>query len=83
MPKRILQGTVVSDKADKTVTVSVQRRVMHPLYKKFITRTKRFSAHDPENRFKQGDSVRIQECRPISKSKRFEVLYAEASSGEA
>lgn len=83
MPRRVLQGTVVSDKGDKTVVVNVQRRVMHPLYKKFITRSKRFSAHDPENRFKQGDSVRIVECRPISKSKRFEVVYDDAASGSA
>ena len=53
----------------------IERRVMHPLYKKFITRSKRFAAHDPENRFKQGDTVRIIECRPISKSKRYEVVY--------
>jgi small subunit ribosomal protein S17 len=74
MPKRILQGTVVSDAADKTVTVRVERRVMHPVYKKFIRRSKKYAAHDPENRFKVGDEVRIQECRPISKSKRWEVL---------
>jgi len=80
MPKRILQGTVVSDKADKTVVVRVQRRVMHPLYKKFITLSKKFSAHDPENRFKEGQKVRIQECRPISKNKSFEVLYDDAAA---
>ena len=74
MPKRVLQGVVVSDKADKTVSVRVERRVMHPLYKKFIRRSKKYSAHDPENSFKIGDRVRIQECRPISKSKRWEVL---------
>lgn len=83
MPRRVLQGTVVSDKGDKTVVVTVQRRVMHPLYKKFITRSKKFSAHDPENRFKQGDTVRIRECRPISKSKRFEVLYEDAAADNA
>jgi len=81
MPKRILQGTVVSDKADKTVVVRVQRRVMHPLYKKFITLSKKFAAHDPENRCKEGDKVRIQECRPLSKRKNFEVLYEDASAG--
>lgn len=80
MPRRVLQGTVVSDKGDKTVVVNVQRRVMHPLYKKFITRSKRFSAHDPENRFKQGDSVRIIECAPVSKNKRFAVVYDDAAS---
>ncbi len=70
MPKRIMQGTVVSDKTDKTVTVLVERRIMHPVYKKFITKSKKFAAHDAENRCKQGDSVRIRECAPISKSKR-------------
>lgn len=83
MPRRVLQGTVVSDKGEKTIVVNVQRRVMHPLYKKFITRSKRFSAHDPENRFKQGDTVRIRECRPISKNKRFEVLYEDQSAEQA
>ena len=74
MPKRVLQGVVVSDKSDKTVSVRVERRVMHPLYKKFIRRSKKYSAHDPENSCKTGDRVRIRECRPISKSKRWEVL---------
>ena len=74
MPKRVLQGVVVSDKADKTISVRVERRIMHPLYKKFIRRSKKYSAHDPENSCKIGDMVRIQECRPISKSKRWEVL---------
>tara|TARA_R110000787_G_scaffold116446_3_gene226701 strand:+ start:255 stop:491 length:237 start_codon:yes stop_codon:yes gene_type:complete len=74
MPKRILQGVVVSDKADKTVSVRVERRVMHPLYKKFIRQSKKYAAHDAENRCKEGDVVRIQECRPISKSKTWEVL---------
>ena len=75
MPKRTMQGTVVSDKADKTVTVRVDRRIMHPVYKKFITRSKKFAAHDAENRCKEGDSVRIRECAPISKSKTYEVVY--------
>jgi small subunit ribosomal protein S17 len=75
MPKRTMQGTVVSNKADKTVTVRVERRIMHPMYKKFITKSKRFAAHDAENRCKEGDSVRIRECAPISKSKTFEVVY--------
>jgi len=74
MPKRILKGVVVSDKADKTISVRVERRIMHPLYKKFIRRSKKYSAHDPENSCKTGDLVRIQECRPISKSKHWEVL---------
>ena len=74
MPRRILQGTVVSDKGDKTVIVSVERRVMHPLYKKYIRRSKRYAAHDADNRYKVGDVVRIVECRPLSRTKRFEVL---------
>lgn len=80
MPKRIMQGTVVSDKADKTVTVLVERRIMHPVYKKFITKSKKFAAHDVENRFKQGDQVRIRECAPISKSKSYEVIYEDAAA---
>lgn len=79
MPKRVLQGTVVSDKGDKTVIVKVERRVMHPLYKKYIRRSKRYAAHDADNQFKIGDIVRIQECRPISKSKTWEVLATEAA----
>ena len=74
MPRRVLEGTVVSDKGDKTVIVSVERRVMHPIYKKFIRRSKRYAAHDPENRFKTGDFVRIRKCRPISRTKSWEVL---------
>ncbi len=74
MPRRILQGTVVSDKGDKTVIVSVERRVMHPIYKKFIRRSKRYAAHDEQNQHKVGDVVRIVECRPISRTKRFEVV---------
>jgi small subunit ribosomal protein S17 len=74
MPRRILIGKVVSDKSDKTVVVTVNRRVMHPLYKKFITRTKKFAAHDAENTCKIGDQVRIQECRPLSKRKTWEVI---------
>ena len=78
MPRRVMQGLVVSDKPDKTIIVQVERRVMHPLYKKYIKRSKKFAAHDPENRCKTGDRVRIRECAPISKSKRFEVLSEEA-----
>jgi small subunit ribosomal protein S17 len=74
MPRRVLQGTVVSDKNTKTVIVSVERRVMHPVYKKFIRRSKRFAAHDEANTSKVGDVVYIRECRPISKSKRWEVV---------
>jgi small subunit ribosomal protein S17 len=71
MPRRVMQGTVVSDKADKTIVVRVDRRVMHPLYKKYITRYE-------TNRYKTGDLVRIQECRPISKRKRWEVVWEPA-----
>jgi len=74
MPKRMLQGVVVSDKGDKTVVVQVERRFMHPLYKKIVRKTKRYHAHDPDNRHKVGDKVRIQECRPISKLKSWRVL---------
>jgi len=74
MPRRVMRGVVVSDKQDKTIVVQVERRVMHPLYKKFIKRSKKFAAHDPENACKEGDLVRIRECRPISKRKRWEVL---------
>jgi len=80
MPKRILKGVVVSDKSDKTIIVNVERRIMHPLYKKFITRSKRYAAHDAENRFKTGDRVSIQECAPISKSKRYSVIYDDAAA---
>ena len=74
MPKRILEGVVVSDKMDKTVTVMVERKVMHPLYKKFIKRSKRYAAHDIDNKHKLGDNVTIRECRPISKRKKWEVI---------
>ncbi len=74
MPKRVLQGTVVSDKMDKTVVVLVERRVMHPVYKKIIRRSKKFAAHDETNKYKIGDEVRIQECRPISKRKCWIVM---------
>ena len=74
MPKRVLQGVVVSDKADQTISVKVERRIKHPLYGKYIRQSKKYAAHDPENSFKIGDTVRIRECRPVSKSKRWEVL---------
>jgi small subunit ribosomal protein S17 len=83
MPRRVLQGVVVSDKADKTVTVVVERRLMHPLYKKFIKRSKRYHAHDEANTAKTGDIVRIRECRPISKTKSWEILADEAAGGAA
>jgi len=79
MPRRVLQGIVVSDKMDKTVVVQVERRVMDPIYKKFVRRTKKYAAHDENNVHKVGETVRIRECRPISKRKRWEVV-AEAGS---
>jgi small subunit ribosomal protein S17 len=69
MPRRVLSGRVVSDKMDKTITVLVERRVIHPLYKKFVRRSKKYAAHDEHNICKEGDAVRIEECRPISKRK--------------
>jgi small subunit ribosomal protein S17 len=74
MPKRILQGVVVSDKNAKTVVVQVERRYTHPLFKKTVRRSKKFHAHDEEDTFKVGDIVRIQERAPISKNKRWVVL---------
>jgi small subunit ribosomal protein S17 len=80
MPKRILQGVVVSDSGDKTVIVRVERRVMHPLYKKFVSRSKKYAAHDEGNRYHAGDAVRIEESRPISKRKRWVVLASETAA---
>ena len=74
MPKRVLTGTIVSDKADKTVVVKVERRVKHPLYGKIIKRSKKYHAHDEGNVFKEGETVRIEECAPISKLKTWRVL---------
>ncbi len=74
MPKRILQGAVVSNANDKTVTVLVERRITHPVLKKTIRRSKKYRAHDEANQFKVGDVVRIRECAPISKTKRWEVV---------
>jgi len=74
MPKRILQGVVVSDKQDKTVVVSVERQVMHPVYKKIVKKSKKFAAHDENNQYKVGDKVSIEECRPISKNKSWTVI---------
>ena len=74
MPKRLLQGVVVSDKADKTVVVKVERRFTHPLLKKTVRRTKNYQAHDADNRFKIGDQVSIEESKPISKTKSWVVV---------
>ena len=75
MPKRVLSGTVVSSKIDKTIVVSVTRRVKHKLYKKIISRSKKYHAHDEKNEFKVGDIVSIEESKPISKLKSWKVLY--------
>ena len=74
MPKRILSGTVVSDKNEQTITVQVERRYTHPMMKKTVRSTKKYRAHDEHNAYKTGDLVRIQECAPRSKSKRWEVV---------
>ncbi len=74
MPKRILSGTVVSDNNEQTVTVLVERRYTHPVMKKTVRSTKKYRAHDAENAYKAGDKVRIQECAPRSKTKRWEVV---------
>ena len=79
MPKRILTGTVTSDKSAQTVTVLVERRFTHPVLKKTVRRTKKYHAHDARDQFKFGDTVRIVECAPISKTKRWEVMAAEAA----
>ena len=77
MPKRTMQGVVVSDKGNKTVVVTVERRFQHPMYKKYIRRSKKYHAHDEANQCKIGDVVTIRECRPISKLKRWEVVAGE------
>jgi len=74
MPKRILQGVVTSDKNDKTITVNVERRFSHPVMKKTVRRTKKYRAHDEGNTAKEGDLVRIQECKPMSKNKTWALL---------
>jgi small subunit ribosomal protein S17 len=80
MPKRILEGKVVSDKMDKTVTVLVERRFMHPVYKKYVKRTDKYAAHDESNAVKEGDVVQIEECRPISKRKTWAVIQGGAAA---
>lgn len=82
MPRRVLEGDVVSAKTDKTITVLVERRFMHPIYKKYLKRTSKFTAHDPANKYKAGDRVSIIECRPISKTKRWIVTDADGQKSE-
>jgi len=74
MPKRILEGVVVSDKTDKKVTVKVERKFLHPLYQKTVRTSKKYAAHDAENKFKIGDAVKIEESKPISKTKKWVVI---------
>ncbi len=74
MPKKFLSGIVVSDKPNKTITVVVERKYQHPVLKKVIRKKKKYNAHDEENKFKNGDKVSIRECKPYSKSKKFEVI---------
>ena len=80
MPKRVLQGVVVSDACDKTVVVRVERRVMHPIYKKFVSRSKKYAAHDEDNRYATGDAVKIEESRPLSKRKSWVVIEGPADA---
>jgi small subunit ribosomal protein S17 len=75
MPKRILQGLIVSDKGDKTIVVKVERRITHPMYKKTVKSSKKYAAHDEQNKFKVGEMVKIIESRPISKTKKWQVIY--------
>ncbi|ACR47767.1 MAG: 30S ribosomal protein S17 [Rickettsia conorii subsp. raoultii] len=77
MPKRVLQGVVISSKADKTVTVKVERKFKHPIYKKFVKVSKKYAAHDSENKYQEGDKVSIIESRPISKTKTWVVVNGE------
>ncbi|WP_016917436.1 30S ribosomal protein S17 [Rickettsia honei] len=77
MPKRVLQGVVISSKADKTVTVKVERKFKHPIYKKFVKVSKKYAVHDSENKYQEGDKVSIIESRPISKTKTWVVVNGE------
>ncbi len=81
MPRRVMEGRVVSDKMDKTVTVLVERRTMHPIYKKYVKQSAKYSAHDEANLFRIGDVVSIEECAPISKNKTWKVVTDPKSLG--
>ena len=83
MPRRVLIGDVVSDKQDKTITVLVERRYRHPVYKKYVKRSDKYAAHDEANKFKIGDRVEIIECRPISKRKRWTVVTGDQTFAPA
>ena len=80
MPRRILEGNVVSDKQDKTVTVLIERRFMHPVYKKYVKRTDKYAAHDESNAIAVGARVQIEECRPISKRKKWRVITVDGAA---
>lgn len=81
MPRRVLEGRVVSDAMDKTVTVLVERRTMHPIYKKYVKQSAKYAAHDESNLFRVGDMVEIEECRPLSKRKNWVVTTDPKSLG--
>ncbi len=81
MPKRVMQGVVVSDKGDKTVVVRVERRVKHPVLQKIVRRSNKFHAHDETNQYKVGDVVMIEECRPLSKLKTWAVIGVAGATG--
>ncbi len=81
MPRRVMEGRVVSDKMDKTVTVLVERRTMHPIYKKYVKQSAKYAAHDEANVFRMGDKVSIEECAPLSKRKTWKVITDPASLG--
>lgn len=82
MPRRVLQGVVTSDKANKTVTVLVERRVLHPKYHKYVKKSAKYAAHDEANACKIGDIVSIEECRPISKNKSWKVIEGRDRKGK-
>lgn len=79
MPRRIFEGVVVSDINDKTIVVRVESKIKHPVYKKYIMRSSKYSAHDPENTCKKGEIVKIIEGKPVSKSKRWHVMYEQST----
>lgn len=81
MPRRVMEGRVVSDKMDKTVTVLVERRTMHPIYKKYVKQSAKYAAHDEANLFRIGDKVSIEECAPMSKRKTWKVITDPATLG--
>jgi small subunit ribosomal protein S17 len=83
MPRRVLEGYVTSDKQDKTVTVRVERRFMHPMYKKYVKRSDKYRAHDESNSAKEGQLVQIRECRPVSRNKTWEIVESRKQDGDS